>query len=56
MVVRNLPPPLCLKCNKPMRFTLAKAGGRKFRCLDCDPLKSPDAEQLLTGPSLAPAE
>jgi hypothetical protein len=55
MVVRNLPPPRCLKCNRPMRWALRKAGGRRFRCLDCDgeyPLKSPerskDAESKAT--------
>jgi len=33
-----------------MRWTLVKAGGRRFRCLDCDgeyPLKSPDVAKML---------
>jgi len=33
-----------------MRWTLVKAGGRRFRCLDCngeDPLKSPEVTKLL---------
>ena len=51
-MAKNTPPPLCLKCSKPMRFTLVKTGGRKFRCLDCDggdPLKSLEVAKLLSG-------
>jgi hypothetical protein len=57
-MAKNTPPPLCLKCSKPMRFTLIKTGGRKFRCLDCsgeDPLRSPDVAKLLSG-GLRPLE
>jgi len=39
-----------------MRWTLVKAGGRRFRCLDCDgeyPLKSPDVTKM---PDLKPPE
>jgi hypothetical protein len=40
---KNIPPPTCPKCLKPMRFTPVKTGGRKFRCMDCageEPLRS----------------
>jgi hypothetical protein len=56
MIVRNLPPPRCLKCNRPMQWTLVKTGGRRFRCLDCDGeylLKSPDVTKM---PDLKPPE
>jgi hypothetical protein len=55
---KNPPPPICSKCNKPMRFTLVKKGGRKFRCIDCDvpdPLQLPEVTNLLTG-ELRPPE
>jgi hypothetical protein len=55
---KNSPPPTCSKCNKPMRFTLVKTGGRKFRCIDCDvpdPLQLPEVTNLLTG-ELRPPE
>ena len=48
----------CPKCHKPMRLVLAKTGGRKLMCLDCDgedPLKSPQVAKLLTG-ELRPLE
>ncbi len=35
-----------------MNFLLAKTGGRKFQCFNCDgedPLRSPDIAKLLTG-------
>jgi hypothetical protein len=57
-MAKNTPPPLCLKCSKPMRFLLVKKGGRTFRCLDCDgedPLKSPEVAKLLEG-GLRPVE
>ena len=41
---KNLPPPTCSKCGKPMRFMLVETGGRKFRCNDCD---VPDPLRLL---------
>jgi hypothetical protein len=40
---KNPPPPNCLKCGKAMRFMLIKAGGRRFRGIDCD---APDPLQL----------
>jgi hypothetical protein len=39
------------KCGKPKKFMLAKSGGRKFRCIDCDitdPLKTPEMQNLLS--------
>jgi hypothetical protein len=50
-MAKNTPPPLCLKCSKPMSFMLVKTGGRKFRCIDCDvpdPLKTPEMKNLLS--------
>jgi hypothetical protein len=50
---KNSPPPICLKCKKPMKFLLHKAtGGRKFQCIDCeggDPLQASEVAKLLTG-------
>jgi hypothetical protein len=49
---KNPPPPNCLKCGKAMRFVLIKAGGRRFRCIDCDaldPLQLPEIKELLSG-------
>src|SRR4030081_2543788 len=40
---KNLPPPACPRCHKPMHFIIVKTGGRKFRCIDCD---KADALQL----------
>ena len=48
----------CPRCHKPMRLALAKTGGRKLMCLDCegdDPLKSSEVARLLTG-ELKPLE
>ena len=49
---KNTTPPVCPSCRKPMQFLLAKTGGRKFQCLDCegdDPLRSAEISKLLTG-------
>jgi hypothetical protein len=49
-MAKNTPPPLCLKCSKPMSFMLVKTGGRKFRCIHCDvpaPLKAPEVKLSL---------
>jgi hypothetical protein len=57
MAKNPLPPP-CPKCRKPMRFMIAKTGGRKFQCIDCDggdPLQSPAVTRLLNG-ALRPPE
>lgn len=57
-MAKNTPPPLCLKCRKPMHFMLVKTGGRKFRCINCDvpdPLKIPEVKKLLAG-ELRPPE
>ena len=57
-MAKNIPPPDCRKCGKPMRFVLVKTGGRRFRCMDCDgedSLKSPDVAKLLNG-SLRPID
>jgi hypothetical protein len=51
-VPKNTLPPLCPKCEKPVRFLLRKTGGRKFQCLDCegdDPFRAPEVAKLLTG-------
>jgi hypothetical protein len=57
-MAKNPPPPPCPKCRKPMRFMMAKKGGRKFQCIDCDggdPLQSPAVTKLLSG-ALRPPE
>jgi ssDNA-binding Zn-finger/Zn-ribbon topoisomerase 1 len=52
LMPKNTPPPICPKCGEPMRFTLIKTGGRKFRCPDCDsgdPMNMPHISRLLAG-------
>jgi hypothetical protein len=51
-MAKNIPPPSCPKCHKPMKFVLVKTGGRRFRCIECDlpdPLKLPEVQRLLSG-------
>jgi hypothetical protein len=48
---KNLPPPICPKCRKPMHFITVRTGGRKFRCIDCvseEPLPSSAVAKLFT--------
>ena len=57
-MVKNTPPPACKKCGSPMRFILVKTGGRKFRCIDCDPpdpILNPELNKLLSGALKPPA-
>jgi|tagenome__1003787_1003787.scaffolds.fasta_scaffold20900813_5 hypothetical protein len=49
---KNSSPPNCPKCKNPKRSMIAKSGGRRFRCDDCDlgdPLNCPDVKKLLNG-------
>ena len=50
---RNVPPPACPKCRKPMQFLPRKTlGGRKFQCPNCEgdnALQPLDVAKPLTG-------
>jgi hypothetical protein len=55
LMPKNTPPPTCKKCRKPMRWLLAKAGGRKFRCSECDGSGLLQTAAFLSG-ALAPVK
>jgi len=48
---KSPPPPPCPKCRKPMHFIIAKTGGRKFQCVECDgvdPMRMPEIQAWIT--------